>query len=29
MSGRIVREAVTMVWKLRLGTIFRHLIGKG
>jgi dolichol-phosphate mannosyltransferase len=29
MSGRIVREAVTMVWKLRLGTICRRLIGKG
>lgn len=29
MSGKIVREAVTMVWKLRLGTIFRRLIGKG
>ena len=29
MSGRIVREAVTMVWKLRLGSIFRRLAGKG
>jgi len=29
MSGKIVREAVTMVWKLRLGTFFRRLIGKG
>ncbi|KAB0668823.1 polyprenol monophosphomannose synthase [Oryzomonas sagensis] len=29
MSGKIVREAVTMVWKLRLGTLFRRLVGKG
>jgi dolichol-phosphate mannosyltransferase len=29
MSGVIVREAVTMVWKLRLGTLCRRLIGKG
>lgn len=29
MSGKIVREAVTMVWKLRLGTILRRLVGKG
>jgi len=29
MSGRIVREAVTMVWKLRLGSLFRRLAGKG
>ena len=28
MSGSIVREAVTMVWKLRLGTILSRLIGK-
>lgn len=28
MSGAIVREAVLMVWKLRLGTIFKRLIGK-
>lgn len=29
MSGKIVREAVTMVWKLRFGTIFRRVMGKG
>ncbi len=29
MSGKIVREAVTMVWKLRLGTVLRRLVGKG
>ncbi|KAB0663698.1 polyprenol monophosphomannose synthase [Oryzomonas japonica] len=29
MSGKIVREAVTMVWKLRLGTLLRRLVGKG
>lgn len=28
MSGAIVREAVFMVWKLRIGTIFSRLIGK-
>ncbi len=28
MSGTIVREAVLMVWKLRLGTIFSRLSGK-
>ena len=28
MSGSIVREAVLMVWKLRLNTIFSTLIGK-
>lgn len=29
MSKRIVREAVIMVWKLKLGTIFSRLRGKG
>jgi dolichol-phosphate mannosyltransferase len=29
MSKRIVREAVFMVWKLKIGTIVRMLIGKG
>jgi dolichol-phosphate mannosyltransferase len=29
MSGRIVREAVFMVWKLRLGTIMGRLMGRG
>ncbi|HEY4745207.1 MAG TPA: polyprenol monophosphomannose synthase [Desulfuromonadaceae bacterium] len=28
MSRRIVREAVVMVWKLRLGTLLRRLMGK-
>lgn len=28
MSGKIVREAVTLVWKLRLGTILSRLLGK-
>jgi len=28
MSRKIVREAVFMVWKLRLGTIISHLSGK-
>lgn len=28
MSRRIVREAVFMVWKLKLGTFLRHLLGK-
>ncbi len=28
MSGSIVREAVTMVWKLRIGTILYRLLGK-
>lgn len=27
MSRKIVREAVTMVWKLKIGSIFRKLIG--
>jgi dolichol-phosphate mannosyltransferase len=27
MSRRIVREAVIMVWKLRLGTVLSHLMG--
>lgn len=28
MSRRIVREAVFMVWKLRLGTLFSRMLGK-
>lgn len=28
MSRRIVREAVVMVWKLRLGTLLRRILGK-
>lgn len=28
MSRRIVREAVIMVWKLRLGTLLRRLVGR-
>lgn len=28
MSRRIVREAVLMVWKLKLGTLLRRLLGK-
>jgi dolichol-phosphate mannosyltransferase len=29
MSKQIVREAVFMVWKLKLGSIFRSLLGRG
>lgn len=29
MSRKIVREAVIMVWKLKLGTIMRRLLGRG
>lgn len=29
MSRKIVREAVVMVWKLKLGTIIRRLMGRG
>jgi dolichol-phosphate mannosyltransferase len=29
MSGRIVREAVTMVWKLKIGAVCRALSGRG
>lgn len=29
MSKKIVREAVLLVWKLRLGTIMRRVLGKG
>ncbi len=28
MSGSIVREAVLMVWKLRLNTLFSHILGR-
>ena len=29
MSKKIVREAVLLVWKLKLGTLMRRLTGKG
>ena len=29
MSKRIVREAVIMVWKLKLGSLLRGVLGKG
>jgi dolichol-phosphate mannosyltransferase len=29
MSKRIVREAVVMVWKLKMGSLFRRIIGNG
>jgi hypothetical protein len=29
MSKKIVREAVLLVWKLKLGTLMRRLMGKG
>ena len=29
MSKRIVREAVVMVWKLKLGSLLRKIVGKG
>jgi dolichol-phosphate mannosyltransferase len=28
ISRKIVREAIVMVWKLRLGTVLRHLFGR-
>jgi dolichol-phosphate mannosyltransferase len=29
MSKRIVREAIFMVWKLKLGTLLRRVTGSG